>query len=66
MPLCGSKLAQAAKEIKKDGLDDLLGLTGIVHDPHGDAEDQPVIAVKKNRQGILLAGHETFDKLLVC
>ena len=46
---------QSAEEIKENGLDYLFGFTGFVHNPHCYTENQLVVSVKENREGILFA-----------
>lgn len=63
--LVGIEGRHSSEEIERDHLDNLFGLARIVDDAHCHAEHKLVIAIKKNRQSIVLAGQQTGHQLLI-
>ena len=59
------KTCQGTENIKEHSLDDFLSLAGITHDFQSDTENQLVVTVEKNHEGIVSAGQKLTGQFFV-
>jgi hypothetical protein len=59
------KIRHGTINVQKNRLNNLFRFTRVSHNPEGDIENQAVVTVKENRDGVLTAGSNAGKQLLV-